>query len=98
MRVCTESWRKLASRTVVGRQRASAGASHETGAAVDTGEAHVMSTRLSSLIAPRYPRRYIGRHRARMNLRFVTRGGLGRSARDTATTVETTAAMEETAV
>jgi hypothetical protein len=57
-----------------------------------------MGTRFSSLMAPRYPRRYIGRHRARMNLRFVPRGGLGRSARGTTTTVETTAAMEETAV
>jgi hypothetical protein len=73
-------------------------ASAPTAGAVDTGEAHVMSTRLSSLIAPRYPRRYIGRHRARMSLRFVTRGRLGRSARGATSTAETAAAMEETAV
>jgi hypothetical protein len=34
----------------------------------------MMSRRLSSLIAPRYPRRYIGRHRARTSIRFMTRG------------------------
>lgn len=34
----------------------------------------MLSARLSSLIAPRYPRRYIGRHRARMTIRFISRG------------------------
>jgi hypothetical protein len=53
----------------------------------------MMSTRLSSLIAPRYPRRYIGRHRMRLSIRFVTRGGPARGA----TSVVDPAAMEETA-
>lgn len=33
----------------------------------------MLGTRLGSLIA-RYPRRYIGRHRARMTMAFTTRG------------------------
>ena len=53
----------------------------------------MMSTRLSSLIAQRYPRRYIGRHRARMTLRFVPRGVPGFSAqRSAGPAVEETAA------
>jgi hypothetical protein len=30
-----------------------------------------MLTMIQSMITPRYPRRYVGRHRARLILRFV---------------------------
>lgn len=36
------------------------------------GGAYMLSTMLQSLIGPRYPRRYIGRHRARLTIRFVS--------------------------
>jgi hypothetical protein len=31
----------------------------------------MLNSMLQSLIAPRYPRRYIGRHRARFVIRFI---------------------------
>jgi hypothetical protein len=31
----------------------------------------VLNAMLQSLIAPRYPRRYVGRHRARLVIRFI---------------------------
>ncbi len=33
----------------------------------------MLSTMLQSLIAPRYPRRYIGRHRARTTIQIASR-------------------------
>jgi hypothetical protein len=32
----------------------------------------MLGTRLQSFFAPRYPRRYVGRHRARLTIRFIT--------------------------
>jgi hypothetical protein len=34
--------------------------------------AHVWNTMLQSLLTPRYPRRYIGRHRMRFTIRFIS--------------------------
>ena len=35
----------------------------------------MLSTMLSSLMAPRYPRRYVGRHRARFVIRLIGTNG-----------------------
>ncbi len=37
------------------------------------GEAQMLSTMLRSLIAPRNPRRYVGRHRARFTIQIISR-------------------------
>ncbi len=40
----------------------------------------MLSTMLQSLIGPRFPRRYIGRHRARWLIRFVSTNPTRRDA------------------
>jgi hypothetical protein len=42
--------------------------------------AHVLNTMLQSLLTPRYPRRYIGRHRMRFTIRFISTSAAQRGA------------------
>lgn len=56
-------------------------ASGNTRTGVNQGEgAHVWNTMLQSLLTPRYPRRYIGRHRMRFTIRFISSTAAQRGA------------------